>query len=221
MSYSFELTGQRFGRLVVIEQIGKYQNNLLWRCKCDCGNERTTIGTKLRTGKVRSCGCLVDEMRRRPKLRHGHAGNPKLGVKPSGTYSSWKSMISRCTYPSHPSYLPYKNRGITVCGRWRESFENFLADMGERPGGNREYTLDRINNDKGYEPGNCRWATPKEQAANRSDDRHGENNPVSKLTNEQVIAIRADTRLQRQIAQDYGVCQQQISRIKRSKDWKS
>jgi len=125
-------------------------------------------------------------------------------------------MIARCTQPSYPSYEHYKKRGITVCERWRFSFENFLADMGERPGGFREYTLERIDNDRGYEPGNCEWATWETQASNRTDN-SGERNPAAKLTDAQVVAIRADTRTQAKIAADYGVKQQQISRIKSGK----
>ena len=96
--------------------------------------------------------------------RHGHA----IGGKPSPTYRSWTAMIARCTYPSQPQYESYGGRGISVCERWR-SFDNFLADMGERPAGT---TLDRIDNDGTYEPGNCRWATPTEQQTNKRPGRH-------------------------------------------------
>lgn len=99
---------------------------------------------------------------------HGHAGNPEKGIPRSPTYLSWQHMIARCTQRSNPAYEHYKARGITVCERWR-SFVNFLADMGERP--SRAHTLDREDNDGNYEPGNCRWATMREQGNNRSTNR--------------------------------------------------
>lgn len=157
-----KLYGQRFGRLVAIEPYNdrKPGQRTRWRCRCDCGRETVTETHSLRrkNGGTVSCGCLKLE-----KIRtHGLTKSP--------TYKAWKGMWGRCTQPSSFGYEHYKKRGITVCERWRK-FENFLADMGERPAG---FTLDRINNDGNYEPGNCRWATMREQGNNRSTNLHFE-----------------------------------------------
>jgi hypothetical protein len=199
------LTGQRFGRLTVVgRSFSKPNLGIYWLCLCDCGKEKSIRGAKLINGHTVSCGCA--------KGRHHHAGN-NADRKPSQTYRSWKNMIARCTLPSNPAFEHYKKRGITVCDRWR-TFENFLADMGERPGSKREYTIERIDNDLGYEPGNCRWATWKEQANNRTPN-DNMRNPAAKLTDAQVAAIRSDPRPQYVIGDEYGVSQSHIGRIRR------
>lgn len=206
MPKPIDISGQTFGRLTAIRPIGRVKHRTYWLCDCTCGNQAHVAVAKLRNGHTQSCGCLHKESVRRPRT---HGGSGTLA------YSSWQNMIARCTHQSNPAYEHYKRRGITVCERWR-TFENFLADMGERPGGFREYTLERIDNDRDYEPGNCRWATWSEQAKNRTDN-SGERNPAAKLTDEQVLAIRSDSRAQAKIAADYGVCQAQVWRIKRGK----
>lgn len=152
--------GDRYGRLVVIEYAGSRKGQREWRCRCDCGTEGVWPTIVLRTGTTRSCGCLRQEMLLARITKHGLSKTP--------AYSSWKGMVHRCTNPKHSSYGEYGGRGIIVCDRWNPHagglFENFLADMGERPSGK---TLDRIDNDGDYEPGNCRWVTPARQAANR------------------------------------------------------
>lgn len=157
------LLNQRFNRLTVAERApsDKYGNSR-WRCICDCGKERVAKGMELKAGKIKSCGCSKLEATVARNIAGTTHGHTKGGVC-SRTFVSWACMRGRCKYPSDKQWKYYGGRGITVCERW-ESFENFLADMGERPPGR---TLDRIDTDKGYGPTNCKWSTPLEQRANQ------------------------------------------------------
>jgi hypothetical protein len=159
-----DLTGQRFGCLVALRPNGRDRHDHpLWLCLCNCGQEHTTLRGSLLSGRTQSCGCLSRE-RKPPPNRRTHGEAITSSGKASPTYISWQRMKQRCLDPNTPYFKKWGGRGIEVGDRWRDSFEAFRADMGERPHG---MTLDRVDNDGNYEPGNCRWATASEQIKNR------------------------------------------------------
>lgn len=168
MAKKLDLTGQRFGRLLVLSCSGRNRSGrVTWECRCDCGVVKPAVLTdNLRSGASTSCGCLTRERAVQANSRHGHGRKRSTG-RASATYNSWRGMVRRCTNPADSSYEFYGGRGITVCDRWMQ-FENFLADMGERPPG---MEIDRKENDKGYEPDNCRWATHVQNGRNTRTNR--------------------------------------------------
>lgn len=156
-----KLTGKQFGAWSVIEFLGVRNRNSIYRCKCECGTTRDIFAGNLTAGRTVSCGCKRSQNASVKLKKHGHAQT--VGKRPSPTYSTWGSMLNRCNNPANRSYPRYGGRGITVCDRWRD-FDNFLADMGEKPA--KGMSIERLDVNGNYEPGNCVWATPTIQARN-------------------------------------------------------
>jgi len=173
MSDLKDLSGQKFGRLTVISRAqNNIQNRAMWNCVCDCGGGKTTLGVTLRNGRTKSCGCLRSELNIERFTVHGCTNTPE--------YAIWMSMKQRCNNPSNKEFSNYGNRGIKICERWY-TFKNFLADMGNKPGNN--FSIERVDNSKGYNPDNCIWGTGFEQANNTRKnvflDIKGEKNTVA------------------------------------------
>jgi len=152
---------QKFGRLTVLEPSSKRSAKcIVWKCRCDCGKIVEVRSSLLLNGNTSSCGCLKRELLLKRQITHG--------LSYSSEYQVWSDMIQRCDNPKKSGYQWYGGRGIKVCEKWHK-FENFYKDMGKRPLGK---SIDRYpDNDGNYESKNCRWATPKEQAANRRDNK--------------------------------------------------
>lgn len=185
----------RFGRWTVAQRV----DPSYVVCVCECGTQRTLHVSNLISGRTKSCGCYRREKASQMQTTHGNYG--------SATYKIWGGMINRCFNERNKGYPQYGGRGITVCERWR-SFENFLADMGERPAG---MSIERIDNSGNYEPGNCRWATATDQARNTRR---------TKLTPELVDGIRAGRLSAKEVGQETGAARSTFYAAKNNTNWK-
>lgn len=201
--YRIPMEGKKIGRLTVgaFSHISSH-GDAMYDCACSCGGTITTAGSTLRDGRARSCGCSRADSKR----RHGHTTKTTMTTE----YKAWHAMRQRCGNPKNKRFPSYGGRGITVCERW-ETFDLFFADMGNRPKGK---SLDRKNNDEGYSPENCRWATRFEQA---------QNTQRTKLSMEKARDIRtkrASGVRARDLATEYGVSKSAILEVLRQSTWR-
>lgn len=161
-----DLTGVRFGSLVAVEDVGRAKDGqVLWRCRCDCGATHQARAGKLRTGEVTSCGCQKSRKCREVNIKHGLSAQG--GMTPE--YRTWANMIDRCENPRNKQFADYGGRGVRLCDEWRHSVQAFVAYMGKKP--SSRHSIDRIDVNGNYEPGNCRWSTPVEQNRNKRNTR--------------------------------------------------
>lgn len=183
-----DLSGQKFGRLLVLERAENHGRQTYWKCRCDCGNIKEINGSKLKNGHTKSCGCLSKEITSEMSRTHG--------MSDTRLYRIYKKMYRRCYKPKTKSFENYGGRGITICTEWlgEHGFENFAKWSTENVY-NDNLSIDRKDNDKGYSPENCRWATAKEQANNTRSTvfltYNGETKPASEWS--EITGIRQDT----------------------------
>lgn len=159
-----DLEGMKFGRLTVVGRaidMSAKRKEARWKCVCDCGHEIVVSGYGLRSGHTKSCGCYQLEKALATSIKHGET---KGGIS-TDEYKIWAGAKRRCTDKTYKGYKNYGGRGIKMCNEWRDNFSKFIEEVGRRPG--NEYSIDRIDNDGDYEPGNVRWATRSQQNKNR------------------------------------------------------
>lgn len=194
-----DLTGQRFGRLVVIEYAGRNRHRQsLWRCKCDCGNELVTLGCSLIRGVTKSCGCYFKD--------NAKYSNWKHGICYTNIYDVWRSMKDRCNNPNNSRYKRYGGRGIRVSEEWNDpkAFYEWATKNGYKKG----LVIDRINNDGNYEPSNCRFVDVKTNNRNKSSNKVNE-----RIVNEIRDMYFNGNAKQKEIANKYGISSLEVSRI--------
>lgn len=187
MGKFIDLTGQRFGRLTVIQRSGSGSGgSAMWRCLCDCGTEVVVIGQSLRQGLTRSCGCYSRDQTRKREYTHGMTG--------TRLYRIWDGMIDRCYRKSNRYYHNYGGRGITVCDEWRNDFSSFMK-WSLSNGYQECLTIERKDNSKGYFPDNCEWISLKEQQYNKRDNHLITYNGVTRTVTEwaEITGINRNT----------------------------
>lgn len=200
------LLGSKFNNLLVVGLAEPDKNRMArWICQCDCGVVKTFYAANVTRGLSKSCGCMKPKAISAARSIHGHSKS--TGRLSSPTYSSWSSMWTRCTNENCKSYKDYGGRGITVCDSWR-SFEKFLADMGGKP--EKWMSIERIDCNGNYEPGNCIWANPTIQARNTRR---------TKLTTEIVSQIRAGKISTLEVMQQTGCAKSTVGMAKRCVNW--
>lgn len=188
-----ELTGQRFGRLTVLDFAYNDNGNTYWECLCDCGNRAIVRGVRLKNGRTRSCGCIAKEIvtKRNKERASGLPRDKRL-------YRIYHGMKTRCYNSNEAGYMRYGGRGITMCREWKDDFQSF-QEWAFRSGYNSQLTIDRIDNDGDYSPSNCRWASIKQQGNNRRSNilliYNGEQKTVSEWSD--VLGIKRNTIYQR------------------------
>jgi hypothetical protein len=190
-----DITGQRFSRLTVIEFVEIRDGVAMWSCLCSCGNKLVCRGVNLKKNNTKSCGCLKRDVTiaRNISLKTTH------GMYSTPIYKVWASMKRRCCCPSSHNYKNYGGRGITICKRWM-SFENFYEDMGDRP--SDQHSIERLDNDKGYNRENCCWVLPEQQTRNKRSNRN--------------ITYKGETKILADWAKQFNISRVTISsRIKR------
>ena len=162
-----DLTGLKFGRVLIVSYCGRRHHSSVWVGRCDCGAEREFASTALLNGTTKSCGCLRRERAGGLSYKHGQCGGENRKRRPP-EYKAWEQMRDRCVNEQHVQWKWYGGKGVVVCDEWVNNFEAFIRDVGPRP--TAKHTLDRINSNGNYEPSNVRWATWTQQARNRSNN---------------------------------------------------
>jgi hypothetical protein len=205
-----DLTGQIFGRFTVLQRAENSKSGMTrWHCLCVCGKKSICIGNNLVRGISKSCGCFrMDNPNGR---KHGHTAKRKKTPE----YRSWRAMRNRCNNPHSTRWENYGGRGISICERW-STFENFYADLGEKPEPKHLYSLDRWPDMNGnYEPGNCRWATDTDQARNKRSVKL----TVEKAT--EIRSLRASGVQNQDLAKQFGIHAATVSDVINNRSWNS